>query len=177
MTVTVVHTGLLDPADLRAARVLLDEVFAGELTDDDWEHCLGGLHALLHVAGELVAHAALVQRRLLHDGRVLRTGYVEGVGVRADARRQGHGGAVMAALERVAARAYDLAALGTTDEGAPFYASRGWQVWRGPTGALTPDGVVATPDEDGAVLVLPTPGVPLDLDGGLVCDWREGDVW
>ena len=83
----------------------------------------------------------------------------------------------MAALEQVAARAYDLAALGTTDEGAPFYASRGWQVWRGPTGALTPDGVVATPDEDGAVLVLPTPGVPLDLDGRLVCDWREGDLW
>ena len=177
MDLTVLHTGLLDTGGLDEARALLEDVFAGELTDEDWEHCLGGLHALLRVDGVLVAHAALVQRRLLHGGRVLRAGYVEGVAVRADARRQGHGGAVMAALEAPAGRAYDVTALATTDDGAPFYAARGWQTWRGPTGALTPDGVVATPEEDGAVLVLPTGRAPLDLDGRLVCDWREGDVW
>jgi aminoglycoside 2'-N-acetyltransferase I len=35
---------------------------------------------------ELVGHGAVVMRRLLHDAQALRTGYVEGVAVRADRR-------------------------------------------------------------------------------------------
>src|SRR5919112_3287228 len=108
------HTGQLDAAVLGAARELLELVFDGELTDHDWEHCLGGMHALLWEGAELVGHAALIQRRLLHNGRALRTGYVEGVGVRASARRRGHGTVLMAALERVARNAYELAVLGST---------------------------------------------------------------
>ena len=149
----VAHTGQLDTAVLRAGRDLLQDVFAGELTDDDWEHCLGGLHALLWEDGELVGHAALIQRRLLHGGRSLRTGYVEGVGVRADRRRRGYGATVMEALEQVARR-----------------------LWRGPTSALTPNGVVRTEAEDDCIYVLPL-SAPLDLHGALTCDWRNGDAW
>lgn len=172
----VAHTGQLGADALRAARGLLETVFDGELTDDDWEHCLGGLHAVLWHGPEVVGHASLVQRRLLHEGRVLRTGYVEGVAVRADVRRRGHGGLLMAALETVAARAYDVAALGASHDGAAFYASRGWRRWQGPTWVLTPDGVARTPDDDDAVHVLPF-AAELDLTGALTCDWREGDVW
>ena len=50
------------------------------MTDQDWEHALGGVHAVAWLDGEVVGHASVVQRRLLHDGRALRTGYVEGVG-------------------------------------------------------------------------------------------------
>jgi aminoglycoside 2'-N-acetyltransferase I len=62
----VAHTAQLEPGVLRAARGLLDGVFAGELSDDNWEHCLGGLHAVLWQWAEVVGDAALVQRRLLH---------------------------------------------------------------------------------------------------------------
>jgi aminoglycoside 2'-N-acetyltransferase I len=82
----------------------------------------------------------------------------------------------MEALERVIRRAYDLGALGATDEAAAFYAHRGWQLWRGSSSALTPDGVRPTEDEDGALYVLPV-AAALDLDGELTCDWRDGDVW
>ena len=174
--VRTAHTADLDPGTLEAARALLDDVFEGELDDDDWEHCLGGVHALVWDGAELVAHGAVVQRRLVHGGRALRAGYVEGVGVRADRRRRGHGAAAMDALENVVRRAYDLGALGSTDEGEPFYAARGWRRWSGPTSALTPDGIRRTPDEDGAVWVLPGAAV-LDVDGELTCDWRDGDVW
>lgn len=174
MDVVVAHTGQLPAPVLAEARELLDRVFDGELTAHDWEHCLGGLHALVRDGGELVAHAALVQRRLLHAGQTLRAGYVEGVGVRRDRRRQGLGGAVMSPLEQLAGRAYDVAALASTDEGLAFYAGRGWQRWRGPTSALTPAGVVATPDADDCVFVL---GGGLDPTGTLTCDWREGDLW
>jgi aminoglycoside 2'-N-acetyltransferase I len=154
---------------------LLFEVF-DDMTDADWEHCLGGVHALAWDDGELVGHAAVGQRRLLHGGRALRTGYVEGVGVRPDRQRSGHGAALMEALERIVRGAYDLGALGATDEAARFYAGRGWKVWEGPTSALTPAGIARTPDEDGAIYVLPG-AVPLDLVGDLTCDWRDGDVW
>jgi aminoglycoside 2'-N-acetyltransferase I len=171
----VVHTGHLPPDVLAQARVLLDAVFAGELTDSDWEHCLGGLHALAWQGDELVGHAALVSRRLLLAGRTLRAGYVEGVAVRADVRRRGVGGALMEPLEQAARRAYDVVALATSDAGTAFYASRGWLSWQGPTSALTPAGVVRTPDDDACVMVLPGPD--LDRNAALTCDWREGDPW
>jgi len=161
---------------LTAARVLLEEAFDGDWSPDDWEHSLGGVHAIAYEGDELVGHAAVVQRRLLHGGRALRAGYVEGVGVRADQRRRGHAAAMMEALERVVRGAYDLGALGATDAAASLYAGRGWQRWRGPTSALTPAGIRRTEDGDGAIYVLPG-AVALDLDGELACDWRDGDVW
>jgi aminoglycoside 2'-N-acetyltransferase I len=174
--VQTAHTADLDPATLAAARSLLDAVFEGDMTDDDWEHALGGVHALVWEGPELLGHASVIQRRILYGGRALRTGYVEGVGVRADRRRRGHGAAMMDALERVVRRAYDLGALGATDEAAELYAGRGWRRWQGPTSALTPTGIVRTEDADGAVYVLPV-GVPLDPARELTCDWRDGDPW
>ena len=174
--VSVAHTADVDPAILAAARTLLETVFEGDWSDEDWEHSLGGMHALAWEGGELVGHASVVQRRLLHGGRALRAGYVEGVGVRADRRRRGHAGAMMEALERVVRRAYDLGALGATEEAADLYVGRGWQQWQGPTSALTPSGITRTEDEDGSVYVLPVTA-PLDLTGELTCGWRDGDVW
>lgn len=146
------------------------------MTDQDWEHALGGVHALVWEARRLIGHAAVVQRRLLHGGRALRTGYVEGVAVSADRRRRGHGAAMMDALERVVRGAYELGALGASDAGAALYAARGWKAWQGQTWALTPDGRVRTEEEDGSVFVLEV-AVALDLGGELTCDWRDGDVW
>jgi len=170
------HTADLDIPTLRAARALLDAVFEGDMTDHDWEHALGGVHALVWEEDELIGHASVIQRRLLHGGRALRTGYVEGVGVRADRRGHGHGAALMEVLERVVRGGYDLGALGATGEAAGFYAARGWSRWRGPTSALTPAGIVRTAEEDGGIYVLAV-ALPLDLSGELTCDWREGDVW
>lgn len=173
--VVTAHTAELDAATLNAGRALLDDVFE-DMTDCDWEHALGGVHALVWDQGALIGHASVVQRRLLHGGRALRAGYVEGVGVREAWRRRGCGAAMMEALERVVHRAYDLGALGATDEAADFYAARGWQLWRGPTSALTPTGIQRTEEDDGAIFVFPT-AAPLDLTGELTCDWRDGDVW
>jgi len=172
----VAHTADLSKVTLVAARGLLERVFDGELDDHDWEHALGGMHALVWESGDLVGHAAVIGRRIIHQGRALRAGYVEGVGVRADRRRRGHGAAMMDAVERIVRNAYDVGALGATDQAIPFYAGRGWQVWTGRSSALTPDGIRPTPDDDGAIYVLAV-GRPLDLTGELTCDWRDGDVW
>jgi aminoglycoside 2'-N-acetyltransferase I len=173
--VRTVHTADLDPATRGEARALLYDVF-DDMTEDDWEHALGGFHALARDSSGLIGHASLIQRRLLHRGRALRAGYVEAVAVRADRRGEGHGAAVMAALEDTACRAYEVAALGAAPAAAGFYAARGWQRWRGPTSALTPDGIRRTPGDDGCVFVLPL-SASLDLSGELTCDWRNGEVW
>jgi aminoglycoside 2'-N-acetyltransferase I len=170
------HTADLDAGTMRAGRALLDDVFGEEMTDDDWEHALGGIHAIVWEEDQLVGHASVIQRRLLHGGRALRTGYVEGVAVRADRRRRGHGAAMMAALERVIRGAYEIGALGASEMGEALYAASGWKRWRGRTWALTPNGVVRTPAEDDGVYVLEVE-VTLDLDGDLTCDWRDGELW
>jgi aminoglycoside 2'-N-acetyltransferase I len=125
------HTADLDAGARSAIRSLMDAAF-GTVSDDTFDNVLGGVHALILEDGELIGHGSVIQRRLLYGGRALRTGYVEGVAVRADRRRQGHGAALMAALERVIGSAYPLGALGASTEGGLLYASRGWQLWRGP---------------------------------------------
>jgi aminoglycoside 2'-N-acetyltransferase I len=173
--VVTAHTADLDRATLAAARDLLYEVF-DDMTEDDWSHCVGGMHALAFEGDALVGHGSVVQRRLLHGGRTLRAGYVEGLAVRADHRRRGHAGAIMDEVERVIGRAYELGALGATDEAVVFYSARGWVPWRGPTFALTPEGVVRTEGEDDSVYVYPL-DAPLDPGAALTCDWREGELW
>lgn len=172
----VAHTADLGADTLAAVRELMDVVFPDDFEEHDWEHALGGMHAVIEHDGAPVAHASLVMRRILHQDRALRAGYVEAVGVHPDHRRRGHGGAVMEPLERIVRTAYDLGALGATDQAARLYAGRGWKLWQGETYALTPGGITRTQEEDDCIFVLPA-GTPLDLTGTLTCDWRDGSVW
>lgn len=134
------------------------------------------MHVLAWEDERLVGHGSVVQRRLLHGGRALRTGYVEGVAVRADRRGRGYDARMMDALERVGREADELGALGAGEEGAGFYAARGWRAWRGQTWAMTPAGPLRTADEDDGLYVLEVTAA-LDLSGDLTCDWRDGDLW
>jgi aminoglycoside 2'-N-acetyltransferase I len=147
-----------------------------DFTDDDWEHALGGMHALISIRGTLVAHGAVVQRRMLHGDAALRCGYLEAVAVREDWRGRGLAMAVMDALEQVLRGAYQLGALSSSEAGRHLYATRGWLPWQGTTSVLAPAGVTRTPDGDGSLFVLPL-SVELDTAADITCDWRDGDVW
>ena len=52
--IRVAHTADLDATTLEQARSLLFQVFTGDdaMTDEDWEHCVGGMHALAYDEGE-----------------------------------------------------------------------------------------------------------------------------
>ncbi len=155
---------------------MVTDAFAGDFTDADWEHTLGGMHALIWHHGAIVAHAAVVQRRLYYHDNALRCGYVEGVAVREDWRGQGLVGALLDGVEQVTRGAYQLGALSSTMRARRLYKSRGWLPWCGPTSVLAPTGRIPTPDDDGSVFVLPV-SVSLDTSAELTCDWRAGDVW
>jgi aminoglycoside 2'-N-acetyltransferase I len=176
----LIHTSDLGRETRDDARRMVIEAFAGEFTDADWEHSLGGMHAVIFDHGALIAHAAVVQRRLLYRDTALRCGYIEGVAVREDRRGEGLATAVMNAAEQVVRGAYQLGALSASDAGRHIYTARGWLPWQGPTSVLAPEGVTRTPDDDRALFVLPVAlpeGIELDTSAEITCDWRDGDVW
>lgn len=182
-TARLVHTSDLDVETREGARAMVIDAFGDsevDFTDADWEHALGGMHALVCHHGALIAHGTVVQRRLVHHGRALRCGYLEAVAVRADWRGLGLAMVVLDALEQVVRGAYHLGALSSSAAGRHMYAQRGWLPWHGTTSVLAPAGKVRTPDDDDSLFVLPVAlptGVDLDTTGDIACDWRDGDVW
>jgi aminoglycoside 2'-N-acetyltransferase I len=175
-TARLVHTSDLDGETRQRVWQMVTDAFAGDFTENDWEHSLGGMHALIWSRGAIIAHAAVVQRRLLHRGDALRCGYVEGVAVREDYRGQGLVHALLDGCEQVIRGAYQLGAVSSSALARRVYTARGWLPWRGPTSVLAPTGPTRTPEDDGAVFVLPV-GISVDTSADLMCDWRAGDVW
>ncbi|WOC13700.1 Aminoglycoside 2'-N-acetyltransferase [Gordonia sp. MP11Mi] len=159
-------------------RAFLFDAFDGDFTDSDFDHCLGGVHVFADDTVGIVGHASVVQRQLIVGQTVLRAGYVEAVAVASRRRREGIGDAVMARVDDIVVGAYDLGALGASDDGRPLYRRRGWEPWRGPLGVLTPDGVRPTVDDEDSILVLRTPTHRyLDTMQPLICDPRAGSAW
>ena len=178
MTIRRLATAELSARDTRTLRHLLDEAYGGDFGGHDWQHCLGGVHVLGSLDGELVAHASVVERRLYCGDRPLRTGYVEGVAVRENHRRNGFATAIMREINDVIVHGYELGALGDGAGIEGFYQQLGWRTWLGPTWVITANGRERSEDEDGYILVLPTESVrDLDLTESLACEWRPGDDW
>ena len=93
-----------------------------------------------------------------------------------DWQRQTIGAQMMGALERIIETSYEIGALGASDAAVSLYEHRGWIRWAGRTSALTPAGIVRTPDEDDCIYLWPL-GHDLDISVDLTCDWRDGDAW
>ncbi|GCB45802.1 aminoglycoside 2'-N-acetyltransferase [Streptomyces sp. NL15-2K] len=68
-TLRTAHTADLTRAELQAVRALLDTAFDGDFTDEDFDHGLGGMHALIHDRHGLAAHGSVVMRRVRYRGR------------------------------------------------------------------------------------------------------------
>jgi aminoglycoside 2'-N-acetyltransferase I len=176
-----ISTPDLSSADIAALRALLEAAFASEdedeqFDDDDWQHALGGLHFVLDLDGEIVAHASVVERQIHVDGHPLRTGYVEAVATAPDRQGAGLGSVVMTDVTSYIEDGFELGALGTGRH--RFYERLGWLTWAGPSFVRTRDGDQRTAGEDGYILVLPTASSPqLDLTASISCEWRPGDVW
>lgn len=173
-------TDELTPADVLGIRRMLQGAFGNEederFTDDDWEHAIGGVHFVLDIGGEVVAHASVVERDIHLGDRPFRTGYVEAVAAAPDRQGAGLGSLLMTEVTSWIRTHFELGALGTGRH--RFYERLGWLAWAGPSYVRATDGPRRTPDEDGNILVLRTPSSPaLDLGAPISCDWRPGDVW
>jgi len=175
-----VSTPELTATEVADIRALLVEAFGTDeeesFTEEDWDHAVGGVHFVLDLDGEILAHASVVERELHVDGRSLRTGYVEAVAVAPGRQGTGLGSLVMSDVTAFIEDRYELGALGTGRH--DFYERLGWRTWTGPSSVRTADGPRRTPDDDGFILVLRTPtSPPLDPGAPISCEWRPGDVW
>ena len=71
---------------------------------------------------------------------------------------------------------YDIAVLSTGSNG--FYARLGWKIWEGPLYTRKDNEMIAMPEEQGCVMVLPLPKTPpIDYAAPLSIEWRELEPW
>src|SRR6185369_6085153 len=131
MDVRLLESSRLSAAECRALRRLLDEAFDGDFSDEDWQHAIGGWHAIVSTRGSMVAHAAAVERHLVVDGHGFRTAYVEAVAVKPRHQRTGLGTAVLSRITSFVLAQFELGALSSGEWS--FYERLGWERWRGPT--------------------------------------------
>jgi aminoglycoside 2'-N-acetyltransferase I len=175
--VRILDTGRLSGDEREAIRRLLEQAFDGNFTQDDWDHALGGWHALVQPADSILAHASVVERRIFIGSRPFRSGYVEAVAVQRRDRRRGLGTAVMTAIDEIIRREFEL---GVLSSGHPhFYERLGWERWRGPTYVRGMDGRRRrTADEDDGIMVLRCAASrAVDPAAPIMCEERRGDVW
>jgi aminoglycoside 2'-N-acetyltransferase I len=170
-------TSSLSRAELERLRQLADLAFDGNFGDDDWQHALGGHHVVAVDEGEIVAHAAVVARRITIGARAWGAGYVEAVATHPARQGAGLGTSVMAAVADVVAQHHALGVLSTGEHG--FYERLGWERWQGPSFVLEPDGGRRrTADEDDGIMVLRTAAsVDVALTDPITCEARPGDDW
>lgn len=133
-------------------------------------------HVLGRVRGRLVSHALWITRWLQSGAlKPWRAAYVEAVATEESYRKKGYASAAMRRLADEI-KDYDIGGL-STGRSSHLYAALGWVLWRGPLFIRADDGLIATPEEKG-VMVLALPGTPaLNLDAPLSAEWREGELW
>jgi aminoglycoside 2'-N-acetyltransferase I len=167
----------MTPEEERVLRGLFALAWGSQdFSETDWSNALGGLHFVAEDERGILCHASVVPRELHVEERPFRTGYVEAMATRPELQGRGIGTEVLRAVNDHIGEAYELGALDTGSDW--FYRRLGWLRWRGPTFVRTADEVLRTEDEDGNIMVLPTPASgPLDPEASISCEWRPGDVW
>lgn len=156
---------------------MLDAAFGKPFSDDDWGHAMGGHHIVVTDEGLVVAHAAVVHRRLWLGERPLDVGYLEAVAIAPARQGTGVGRSVVTEISDRVRRDFAMGGLSTARHG--FYERLGWDRWAGPTFVRHGDGTdVRTEDQDAGVMVLRHgPSATVDLAAAIACEPRPGDDW
>jgi aminoglycoside 2'-N-acetyltransferase I len=169
-------TGQLPPAVVSELRSLLWAAFSDGLSEEDFEHCLGGEHVMVRDGDALVAHAAVIPRTLYVDTRPVRAGYVEGVATLPSRQGERFGSRTMRLIGTAIRERYEMGALSTGRHS--FYRRLGWERWRGPSWVILDGERVRTVEDDDGLMVLRFgPSADLDLTSPITCHDRPGDAW
>lgn len=169
-------TGDASAEQLDALRLLLVEAFAGDFSDDDWDHACSGTHVVVEDYGIVVAHAAVVPRALEIDGVPANVGYVEAVAVAPAKQGRTIGTMVMDDAARLIRSTFAMGGLSTSSHA--FYERLGWERWQGPTFVRHASETFRSEDEDDGVMVLRFgSSQAVDLAAPIACEARSGDDW
>ena len=175
LTLRTLPTERLSDADRAAILAVCSDAYKEDFRE--YLRLIGrGVHLLGERAGTLVCHAMWVERELRvgPEKRSLRGAYIEAVATAAAHQRRGHGSTLMRAIPPLLGD-FDIAAL--CPSVPEWYASLGWEPWRGPLGVIHNGHWLATAEEEVMVYRLPRTPADLDLGWRMEGDWREGEVW
>lgn len=162
--------GMLD-----AVRALMDRAF-DDFAEDDWDNALGGWHVVASDGEYLIAHAAVVPRRIMVGDTWFDAGYVEAMATDPDRLGEGFGTAVLEEVSDLLRIEYQLGVLSTEDQG--FYEQAGWVPWQGPSFVIDAGERRRTLEEDDGIVVLPFgESSAIDPTDRIVCESRPGDDW
>lgn len=147
--------------------------------EEDFSPYLNLLKPAVHILGcldgELVSHAAWVERELRTAGiGSMRTAYVEAVATSPNHQRKGYASALLAAIPELVTD-FDIAALSPSE--SSYYQRLGWELWKGSLAYTQGSVIINTPDEEVMIYRLPRTPTNLDLQETLTADWRPGEVW
>ncbi len=161
---------------LSELRELLAKAFGSNFSDDDWEHGLGGIHIALRDSGLLVAHAAIVPRRLYIGEDIFSGGYVENVATLPDRQHQGLASLAIMEANSAIVEHFEVGALSSSSK--DFYRRFGWEDWQGPSYVLTNNEWIRSESEDDGIMILRVdPSSNLELESRIACEERPGDSW
>lgn len=154
---------------------LLNDAFEDDFSEEDWQHTFGGTRFLGNRDGELIAHGAVVPRKMKVDGESVMVGYVEAVAVLPSCWGNGFGTFLMAEITSYCRSEFPLSMLSTDQKN--FYRRHGWSDFEGKS-FVSKDGLqYRTEDEDEGLMFL------CDSDQGefsprlVICRARDGDAW
>jgi aminoglycoside 2'-N-acetyltransferase I len=168
----------LPAAGLRQAVV---DVCLAAHEDDEFRYMFtkyfasGARHFLAYDGDTLVSHAVVSTRGVQPEGLpILRTAFVDAVSTLPSRQNEGYGSAVMQSLA-VNIGDYEIGCLQT--DRMSFYAHLGWEEWRGPLAGRSDDGLIATPDQRGVMVLRLANTPPFDLDAALTIERQPERIW
>ena len=165
----------LDSQISEVLRNLLNEAFEGDFSEEDWQHTFGGMRFLGFLNDQLIAHGAVVRRKIKVDESDLIIGYVEGIAVAPTYWHKGYGSLLMADITSYCLSEFSLSMLSTSEKG--FYRKHGWCDFEGMSYVFK-DGVeIRSEDEDEGLMYLSGLHQFTDYPRKVVCEARDGDAW
>jgi len=156
-------------------RELMAKAFEDDFSDDDWKNTYGGLRFFGHLEDRLIAHGAVVPRKMHIDGESVDVGYVEAIAVEPKHWRKGYGSLLLADITSFCKSEFSLSML-STDE-TDFYSKSGWRVFQGISYVLQDGKEFRTEDEDDGLMFMLGDEPGLKEPRKAVCNSRSGDAW
>jgi aminoglycoside 2'-N-acetyltransferase I len=135
-----------------------------------------GRHFLAFHHDQLLSHAMVTTRWLQPEEHpLLKTAYIDAVATLPEYQGQGYGSAVMRQLASEIDHEYVIACLETDRE--TFYERLGWQTWKGPLAGRSENGLIATPNQHGIMILRLSQTPELDLNSLLTIECQAGRIW
>lgn len=156
-------------------RELLNDAFDGDFAEADWQHTLGGIRFVGHLDNHLVAHGAVVARKMEVDDQVIEVGYVEGIAIAPRYWGKGYGSKLMEEITRYCNSKYSISILSTDEQ--TFYKKHGWSNFDGESYVSINGTVTRSAEEDEGLMMLFGLDQTMVSPRKVVCESRAGDAW